>query len=285
MARINTYANDQSISGNDKVLGTDTTSTTRNYTFTDIGSYLNKANVVSILGQNNFIFQKELVNGVRQEGSVSFLGYSGAGTQLSAITSLVFSAKNSAGVTVNEFITSLVGKNMMFSQLDNPNNYAQYKLNSFTEISNEPGFYTASLQYISGSGAINENAYYGLALYSLGGGANWGEIEGTVTDQTDLVNYITSRLPDVPFETVSDIVNALNQLDEFRLQSSVDFRPVNFGIGDEENEYTFPSPLTASEKYGYFLFSDSNGVLNWKLFPLDFITGFDEGAKVDGGTF
>ena len=285
MARINTYANDQSISGNDKVLGTDTTSTTRNYTFTDIGSYLNKANVVSILGQNNFIFQKELVNNVRQNGSVSFLGYSGAGTQLSAITSLVFSAKNSAGVTVNEFITSLVGKNMMFSQLDNPNNYAQYKLNSFTEISNEPGFYTASLQYISGSGAINENAYYGLALYFLGGGANWGEIEGTVTDQTDLVNYITSRLPDVPFETVSDIVNALNSLDTFRLQSSVDFRPENFGIGDEGDEYTFPAPQTVEEKYGYFLFSDTDGSLNWKQFPLDFITGFDEGAKVDGGTF
>jgi|DEB0MinimDraft_4_1074332.scaffolds.fasta_scaffold04492_4 hypothetical protein len=113
----------------------------------------------------------------------------------------------------------------------------------------------------------------------------WGSIGGTITNQTDLVNYITSRLPDVPFETVSDIVNALNNLDEFRLQSSVDFRPANFGIGDEANEYTFPSPLTASEKYGYFLFSDSNGVLQWKLFPLDFITGFDEGAKVDGGTF
>ena len=115
--------------------------------------------------------------------------------------------------------------------------------------------------------------------------STWGAITGTITNQTDLVNYITSRLPDVPFETVSDIVNALNQLDEFRLQSSVSFRPENFGIGDESNEYTFPSPLTSSEKYGYFLFSDSNGVLNWKLFPLDFITGFDEGAKVDGGTF
>jgi len=126
---------------------------------------------------------------------------------------------------------------------------------------------------------INPNKY----VYTEG--STWGDIVGTVTDQTDLVNYITSRLPDVPFETVSDIVNALNQLDEFRLQSSVSFRPENFGIGDESNEYTFPSPLTASEKYGYFLFSDSNGVLNWKLFPLDFITGFDEGAKVDGGTF
>lgn len=113
----------------------------------------------------------------------------------------------------------------------------------------------------------------------------WGDLTGTITNQIDLVNYITSVLPDVPFETVADIVNALNQLDEFRLQSSVDFRPANFGIGDESNEYTFPLPLDVSEKYGYFLFSDNNGNLNWKQFPLDFIDGFDEGAKVDGGDF
>ena len=282
MARINTYANDQSISGNDKVLGTDTTSTTRNYTFTDIGSYLNKANVVSILGQNNFIFQKELVNGVRQEGSVSFLGYSGAGTQLSAITSLVFSAKNSAGVTVNEFITSLVGKNMMFSQLDNPNNYAQYKLNSFTEISNEPGFYTASLQYISGSGAINENAYYGLALYSLGGGANWGEIEGTITNQTDLVNYITSRLPDIPFETIQEILSALNDLD------SIDFTaPVKIFGTDTAGDpisFTIPAPieqLTSGALYA--MVTSPNGTVEWREIGLAYNTGGN--IEVNGGGF
>jgi len=126
---------------------------------------------------------------------------------------------------------------------------------------------------------INPNKY----VYTEG--STWGDIAGTITNQTDLVNYITSRLPNIPYQTVSDIVNALNQLDAFRLQSSVDFRPENFGIGDEANEYTFPSPLTSSEKYGYFLLSDNNGVLQWKLFPLDFITGFDEGAKVDGGDF
>ena len=300
MARINTYANDENISGNDKVLGTDTTSTTRNYTFTDIGGYLNKANVVSILGQNNFIFQKQLVNAVRQEGSVSFLGYSGDGTQLSAITSLVFSAKNSAGVTVNEFITSLVGKNMMFSQLDNPNNYAQYKLNSFTEISNEPGFYTASLQYISGSGAINENAYYGLALYSLGGGANWGEIEGTVTDQTDLVNYITSRLSSDNINDAADVLQVLEAsgltLGEDNIDAKVPF--TIFGKDSNGNTivipgttdplgYTLPKPNTELLDTGtpYVMVTKSDGTnINLSWLNLGFALAADDTVSLDGGT-
>jgi hypothetical protein len=301
MARINTYANDENISGNDKVLGTDTTSVTRNYTFTNIGNYLNKANVVSILGQNNFVFQKELINGVRQEGSVSFLGYSGAGTQLSAITSLVFSAKNSAGINVNEFITSLVGKNMMFSQLDDPNNYAQYKLNGFTEISNEPGFYTASLQYISGSGAISENAYYGLALYSLGGGANWGEIEGTVTDQTDLVNYITSRLSS---DTINDAADVLQVLENGGLTLGEDVinAKVPFTIfGKDENGdiivipntttplgYTLPKPSSELLTQGvpHIMVTKSDGTnINLSWLNLGFALEADDTVSLDGGTF
>ena len=134
----------------------------------------------------------------------------------------------------------------MFSQLDNPNNYAQYKLNGFTEISNEPGFYTASLQYISGGGAISENAYYGLALYSLGGGANWGEIEGTVTDQTDLVNYITTRLS---ADTINDAQDVLQVLENAGLtfeESSIDAK-IPFSIfGTDENGDPIVIPETTT---------------------------------------
>lgn len=124
----------------------------------------------------------------------------------------------------------------------------------------------------------------------------WGSIAGTITNQTDLVNYITSVLPDVPYETAQDILDALNTLSGGALEFSV--RPVfNSGIelGDpdvaEIGSYTLPKVGVESivgiegDKYGYFLFTDSDGNLNWKSFPLEFLTGFDEGAQVDGGTF
>ena len=46
-----------------------------------------------------------------------------------------------------------------------------------------------------------------------------------------------------------------------------------------------PLPLDVGDKYGYFLFTDSDGSLGWKPFPLDFLTGQSEEAKVDGGDF
>lgn len=140
---------------------------------------------------------------------------------------------------------------------------------------------------------INPNEY----IYQEGSEpANWGGINGTVTDQTDLVNYITSVLPDVPYETAQDIVDALNSFgnDGFSL-STVPLlkRSVEIGNPDVEEigSYTLPDGDVWSEtgvgpsKFGYFLLTDSEGNLYWKNFPLDFLTGGTEEAAVDGGTF
>jgi len=52
---------------------------------------------------------------------------------------------------------------------------------------------------------INPNKY----VYTEG--STWGDIVGTVTDQTDLVNYITSRLSS---DTINDAVDVLQVLED-----------------------------------------------------------------------
>jgi hypothetical protein len=47
---------------------------------------------------------------------------------------------------------------------------------------------------------------------------DWGEILGTLSNQTDLINYIASV---TPFQTVNDIVTALNTLSTLSLNASV----------------------------------------------------------------
>lgn len=283
MGRVLDYDNDLNINGDDKVLGTDsTTGRNKNYRIDTLVNYLNTSGSIGVLGQLGYVFNSEspaLYNTFHKPG------FGGDNSAISSLTNLVVSKYPIGGYDAGSYLQSLVGKNILLANVTNLSNWGVFTLMNVNVVEGNSDYYNIAITHVSSSGILEDGQTYGIAAEGLESTASWGNVAGTITDQTDLVDYITNRLPDVPFETVSDIVNALNNLDAFRLQSSVDFRPENFGIGDEANEYTFPSPLTASEKYGYFLFSDSNGVLNWKQFPLDFITGFDEGAKVDGGTF
>lgn len=97
------------------------------------------------------------------------------------------------------------------------------------------------------------------------------------------------------YSTPQEVLDALNTLSGGDLEFSV--KPLFVAgaeIGDPtdvlKGSYNLPdegvvSVAGAGTKYGYFLFTDSNGDLGWAEFPLEFLTGFNEKAQVDGGTF
>jgi hypothetical protein len=100
----------------------------------------------------------------------------------------------------------------------------------------------------------------------------WGSIAGTITNQTDLVNYITSRLPDVPFETIQEILDAMNDL------SSIDFTaPVKiFGTNTAGDpiSFTIPAPLEQFESgTPYVMVVAPDGTVQWREIGLEYISG------------
>ena len=120
---------------------------------------------------------------------------------------------------------------------------------------------------------------------SSGGGA-WGEITGTVTDQTDLTTYVANNA----LQDGQEVLDALNEggLEAITLgKTETPVKVFNISVTDADGlrGYSLPLPLDISDKYGYFLFTDSDGSLGWKPFPLEFLTGQAEEAKVDGGDF
>jgi hypothetical protein len=113
---------------------------------------------------------------------------------------------------------------------------------------------------------INPNKY----VYTEG--STWGDIVGTITNQTDLVNYITSRLPDVPFETIQEILDAMNDL------SSIDFTaPVKiFGTNTAGDpiSFTIPAPLEQFESgTPYVMVVAPDGTVQWREIGLEYISG------------
>ena len=205
MARLNTYATDGAPDASDKVIGSDSTGTiTKNYPLGNIATWLKSSGATAVLGQNNFTFQTVADPRVgRLPGTFSLPVIGGDGTPFDAVTALKFSQQSDTGQNIADFIASTVGSRVILGQLDNLNAFGVYLLESFTQDSAAPTFYDAVLTFVGGNGTLIGGSPYGMATYSstqTDGGA-WGSITGTVTDQTDLVTYVTSERLNYPVQS------------------------------------------------------------------------------------
>lgn len=141
---------------------------------------------------------------------------------------------------------------------------------------------------------INPNKY----VYTEG--STWGDIVGTITNQTDLVNYITSRLSS---DTINDAADVLQVLDNAGLtfaESAIDAK-VPFTIFGTDNNgdpivipqtttplgYTLPKPNTELlSGVPYFMVTKSDGTnINLSWLNLGFVLGEDEQYILNGGNF
>jgi len=129
--------------------------------------------------------------------------------------------------------------------------------------------------------------------------STWGAITGTITNQTDLVNYITSRLSS---DTINDAADVLQVLENAGLtfeESSIDAK-IPFSIyGKDENGdpivipntttplgYTLPKPNTELlSNTPYLMVTKSDGTnVNLTWLDLGFVFS-GEDTLFDGGQF
>lgn len=182
MARISTYPTDNNITLQDKVLGSDNQGlNTKNYTFEGIVNWFNASGAVAILGQNNYFFQSLAGSTGRSQGTISFDLFGGVGTSFSDITTFKLSKDSVAGYTLEDYLPTMVGKEVILAQLDNLNNFGIYTISTISIDIAEPAFYNVSLSYNEGSGALELDKFYGLAIYA-------GNAE---SDKTYIFNQVT----------------------------------------------------------------------------------------------
>jgi hypothetical protein len=215
MARISTYTADSALVSSDKLIGTDSSgATTKNYPLGTVADWLKESGASAVLGQTNYKFQIALdPNEGREPGSFSFSNYGGDGTEFIDVSRLVVSNLSSTGQYIGDYLLSTVGDRVMLAQLEDLNNFGVYRLVSLIENPVEPTFFNAELLFVEGNGALQGNKSYGLATYSASasaGSAIWGSIEGDVTNQTDLVEYIDAEIGAIPASTLQTVTDEGN---------------------------------------------------------------------------
>jgi len=165
MPIISSYPYDITIQDNDAWIGTDSLNRqTKQYTASAVANYLNVNSKVSIGGQMVYKFSSIPVD---ESGTFALPSGGGGGTGFSAISSLKISITEKSGQNVVEWLTYLVGDQILISSQDEISSFGHYKVLSYTVDPNQSNFYTLELDYIGGNGNIVVDKYYDVVNFSL----------------------------------------------------------------------------------------------------------------------
>ena len=162
MAIGRSYPIDTNVEDQDLFIGTKYSNRqTVNFPVQSLVEYLNINGKISVAGQMTWKFVT--VNPL--QGTISFIELEGNGTPFSDVTSLRVAVNDLGGQDVVEFLTYIVGSQIMISEQKEISFFGHYEITGYTEDT-MPGFYILELSYIGGSGELIENAFYEMSLFN-----------------------------------------------------------------------------------------------------------------------
>ena len=161
MARISSYPKDTTIQDQDAWVGTAFPNRqTKNCLASDVAKYLNIKGKISISAQMVYKFEAD----PNEATTGNFYGIND-GTAFSAVTSLNIHFMDLSGQTVVDFLTYLIGSEILISEQNNISEFGHYEITAYTD--NGDDFYTLDLSYIGGNGVLIDQTYYDVANFVL----------------------------------------------------------------------------------------------------------------------
>jgi hypothetical protein len=215
MGRISSFVSDTSVESSDKLLGSNINGTTKNFAVEDIAKFLANTNATGSAGQLVYSFEAT----ASQKSNGSFLGTFSSGTAITNLTAIKVS-KYPSGTTTDaavEYLTLLVGKDILLSDVQNVNNHGVFTVSSVTQDSSATDYYDIVLVSKSGNGSIVDEQFYSIILYGASGDKTYVHTQG-VASATWVVTHGLNKYPSVTIvdyanNTVTGAVeyNSLNQ--------------------------------------------------------------------------
>ena len=161
MARISSYPKDTEINDFDAWVGTAFPNRqTKNFLAIDVVKYLNTGGNISISAQMAYKFEAD----PNEATTGNFYGIND-GTAFSAVTSLNIHFMDLSGQNVVDFLTYLIGSEILISEQNNISEFGHYEITAYTD--NGDDFYTLDLSYIGGNGVLIDQTYYDVANFVL----------------------------------------------------------------------------------------------------------------------
>ena len=191
MARLSTYTVDENLQPSDRVIGTDYANTvTKNYTLSGIANWAVSSNALAGIGDLSFRYTT--ASDPLLDGAFYVTNGLLAGTPLEDLTQISVSKRLITGTNVDVAVQRIFNGTVEAINIDDINASCEYVVDSVVQNPIKNDFYDVTFSSATGTGNLTTGMYLAFRPKSAGGtgSAAWGSITGTVTDQTDLINYL-----------------------------------------------------------------------------------------------
>ena len=197
MARISRYDFDNTVSKNDKIIGTDSSgSATRNFKLEDVAGFLNTSSLINVNGQLVYKFK----NATQPISGTFNLPSGGIGT-FADQTSFEFSHINTNDQNIQTYLNYFLDLRVMLTQTDNQNNFALYSVDTITDSGS--GYSTLAVTFIEGNGSLVGDKFYAMA-YSPKGQTDKNYVSPALNFSAGVAEPIPHNLNKFPSVTVVD---------------------------------------------------------------------------------
>lgn len=192
MARLSTYNVDTDVSKTDLLIGTDSSSGTKNFQIQSIANFLNTSSLINVNGQVVYKYSSAFGAGI-------FSIVSG-GTAFNTVTQLKFHHQNSNNDDIAQYLNYFNGLFVLLTQTDDPNVFAQYSATVSSNTANQSDFF---LSFREGNGSLIEGKYYALS-YSPKGQTDKNFVSNNINFLSGVETTINHNLNKFPSVTTVD---------------------------------------------------------------------------------
>lgn len=201
MASINTYAIDQILSVQDKVIGSDVAgSITKNYELGDIISFFNKKGLIES-GASSFEYDGTPVStSSRVDGTITFDPPTSSAVNFSSITYILITAKDAAGTILSSYYPNLVQSRVIIQKSGDPSKFGIYNVTATSDYVKFTGVTKMSLTFVFGNSTLENESNYLISLFQydyLSGSDKSFEFTQASPSLTWTINHELNKFPSV----------------------------------------------------------------------------------------
>ena len=198
MGRISNYSQDTDVTKSDKLLGSDSGGSTKNFSLESVSDFFKNTNAAGVVGQ--FVWQYK--NATPEVGQVKHTF--STGSTFANVTSLKVNKYIKGDTNSMQNILSLIaGKDILLIDTSDQDNYGLFSVSSVTQDGSTDNYDIALLYKGSGNGSLVVDKHY--ALVAFGGGT---DKTYTHTQNSGATTWsVTHNLGKQPSVTVVDVNN------------------------------------------------------------------------------
>ncbi len=235
MARISGYVQDTNVVKSDKLIGSDTGGTTRNFSLESISGFLKHTNAAGVAAQFVWLYDDNLTSPTTGKVVPTFSsGVTFANLQSLLVSKYIFDE----GInSIENVLTTLENKDIIIIDTDNQNNYGIFNADTITAVGGTDNYTITLVNKESANGSFIADNYYSIMVFGGGSGRTFTHHQNN-SATTWTVNHNLGKFPSVSLK-FSSSDNIYTNVGAFAGITYTDANTITITLAAAESGYAY----------------------------------------------